>query len=170
MKCRIIFSVLLVFAITACAYPVERDSTGVIGVWQIKDLASKDGSGRMDSKPIPSLFIFTPHHYSMVWVGGTELQRTFAERWSPTDAEKIERYNSLVVNSGTYEIEDSTITVCPIVARVPEFMGGTLVFEYRVEDDILWLTMVNEYSYDGVQAPWVADNAGLILTLMRINQ
>lgn len=154
----------------ACEQPAARDPAGVAGVWQIKEIVSKDGSGPATQKPLPSLVIFTPRHYSMVWALGTESRRAFAERWNPTDAEKIERYNSFVVNSGTYEITDSTLTAHPIVARVPEFMGGTLVCEYRVEEDTLWLTMVDEYSYDGVQAPWVTSGGGLTLTLVRIDQ
>ena len=104
----------------------------------------------------------------MVWVFGAETQRCFAERWNPTDAEKIELFNSLVVNSGKYEIEGSTLTAHPIVARIPDFVGGKLICEYHIEKDTMRLKFVDEYSFDGVQAPWVK-SGGLILTLVRID-
>jgi hypothetical protein len=170
MKYGTVLSVLLALASVACDRPVARGPEGVVGVWQIKEIASQDGSEPFTNEPLPSIFIFTPHHYSMVWVLSEEPQRAFAERWKPTDAEKIERYNSFVVNSGTYEITESILTAHPIVARVPEFMGGRLVCEYRVEEDTLRLKLVDEYSYDGVQAPWVASGSGLILTLVRIDR
>jgi len=145
----------------------ESDSTGIVGVWQVKEVARQGDSEKIADKPVPSIFIFTPRYYSMVWVFGAEPRRPFAERWNPTDAEKIERFNSMVVNSGTYEINVSTLTAHPIVARIPDFMGGRLICEYHVENDIMQLKFVDEYSFDGVQAPWVA-SGGLVLTLVRI--
>jgi hypothetical protein len=144
----------------------EKSAREIVGVWQVKGIARQGDSGQMGDKPFPSIFIFTPRHYSMVWVFGVEPQQSFAERWNPTDAEKIERFNSMVVNSGTYEIEGSTLTAHPIVARIPDFMNGKLICEYHIENDIMQLKFVDEYSFDDVQAPWVA-SGGLILTLAR---
>jgi hypothetical protein len=95
--------------------------------------------------------------------------RAFKERWFPTDEEMIQRYGEIVVNSGTYRQADSTITARPVVSRVPEFMdGGTLLYEYRVLGDTLWLTSLDEYSYDGVQAPWAVAGNHVTLTLTRV--
>jgi hypothetical protein len=144
----------------------EKQAKGVVGVWQVKEIARQGGSGPIAAEPLPSVIIFTRSHYSMVWVFDTEPPRSFAEQWSPTDAEKIERFDSLVVNSGTYEIKGNRLTAHPIVARIPEFVGGKLICEYRVENDTMQLKFVDEYSYGGVQAPWVA-SGGLVLTLTR---
>lgn len=147
----------------------EREPKDVVGVWEVKEIALQNGSGPTADKPFPNIIMFTRHHYSMMWVLGAEPQRSFAERWNPTDAEKIERFDALVVNSGTYEIKGSTLTAHPIVARIPEFVGGTLICEYHLENDTMRLTFVDEYSYDGVQAPWVASGKRLMLTLVRID-
>lgn len=146
----------------------KKEAKGVVGVWQVKEIARQDSSGQIADKPLPSIIIFTPRHYSMVWVFGAELPRSFAERWSPTDAEKIERFNSLVVNSGTYEIEGNTLIAHPVIARIPDFMGGKLICEYHIEKETMRLKFVDEYSFDGVQAPWVK-SGGLILKLVRID-
>lgn len=165
-------AVLLAVAVAGigCRQPVAGDEKDVVGVWRIEELTRKDGSRLDEDGTSPSLLIFTEHHYSMVWASRLESQRAFAERWNPTDAEKIERYDSFVVNSGIYEIEDSTLTAYPIVARVPEFMGGALVCEYHVHQNTMRLEMVDEYSYDGVRAPWVERGDGLVLTLARIDR
>ena len=144
----------------------EKEAKGVVGVWQVKEIAGQSG-GEITDKPFPGIIIFTPRHYSMVWVFDAEPPRSFAERWTPTDAEKIERFDSLVVNSGTYEVRGSTLRAHPVVARIPEFVGGKLICEYQVENDTMRLKFVDEYSYDGVQAPWVA-RGGLVLTLTRM--
>jgi hypothetical protein len=145
----------------------ENDSRGIIGVWQVKEVARQGDSGTLADKPFPSIFIFTRRYYSMVWVFGAEPQRPFAERWNPTDAEKIERFNSMVVNSGTYKVKGNTLIAHPVVARIPDFMNGKLLCEYHIEEDTMRLEFVDEYSFDGVQAPWVA-SGGLVLTLARI--
>ena len=170
MKYGTCLFILLVFGFITCDRSVTRDPAGVVGVWQIKEITSQNINEPLANDSLPSLFIFTPHHYSMVWVSSEEPQRAFIERWKPTDEEKIRRYDSFVVNSGTYEVKDSYLTAYPIVARVPEFMGGKLVCEFQVEEDTLQLKLVDEYTYDGVQAPWVASGSGLILTLVRADR
>jgi hypothetical protein len=147
----------------------EKQTRDLVGVWQVKEIARQGGSGPITAKPLPSIIIFTSRHYSMMWVFDTDPTRSFAERWSPTDTEKIDRFDSLVVNSGIYEVEGSTLTAHPLVARIPEFVGGKLVCEYRIENDTMQLQFIDEYSYDGVQAPWVA-KGGLILTLIRVER
>ena len=147
----------------------EREAKGVVGVWQVKEIALQGDSGPIADKPFPNIIMFTRRHYSMMWVLGAETQRSFAQRWNPTNAEKIERFDALVVNSGTYEIKGSTLTAHPIVARIPEFVGGTLICEYHLKNNTIRLTFVDEYSYDGVQAPWVASGKRLMLTLVRID-
>ena len=145
---------------------MEKASTGVVGVWQVTDIRRQNVEGSMTDKPFPNLFIFTSRHYSMVWVLGPG--EPFAERWKPTDEEKIMRFDSLVVNAGTYEIEGITLTAHPMVARIPDFIGGKLICEFHIENDTLRLKFVDEYSFDGVQAPWVAQG-GLVLTLVRVS-
>ena len=129
--------------------------------------------GRMAPDQLPArrspAFSFS-HPVTTAWCGySVEPQRFFAERWNPTDTEKIRRFNSLVVNSGTYEIKGSILTAHPIVARIPEFVGGKLICEYRLENDTMRLAFIDEYSYDGIQAPWVTSGSGLILKLVRID-
>lgn len=165
-----LISILVLLPLISCNQPTTKAPTEIIGVWQIKEISSQSANQPLTTDSIPSLFIFTAHHYNMVWVLSEDPQRAFAERWNPTDAEKIKRYDSFVVNSGSYEIEESYLTAYPIVARVPEFMGGKLVCEFKVKEDTLRLKLVDEYTYDGVQAPWVASGDGLILELVRIDR
>jgi hypothetical protein len=140
---------------------------GVVGVWRVREMVRQGGEGKITDKPFPNIFIFTDRHYSMVWVLGPDAELPFADRWNPTEEEKIRRFDSLVVNSGTYEIKGSTLMAHPIVARIPDFVGGKLICEFLVEDSTMRLKFVDEYSFDGVQAPWIA-SGGLVLTLARI--
>jgi len=146
---------------------LEKGSMAVVGVWQVTEIRRQGAEGSMMTEPFPNLVIFTPRHYSMIWALGAG--DPFAERWKPTDEEKVRRFDSMVVNAGTYEIDGVTLTAHPTVARIPDFIGGKLICEFHVENDTLRLKFVDEYSFDGVQAPWVA-SGGLVLTLVRSGQ
>ncbi len=140
------------------------------GVWQIRSIATRDGSGPVIHDPLPSLFIFSGNHYSTMWMPGTEAQRAYSDRWKPTEAEKLARYDALVSSSGTYVIRGSTLSTYPIVARVPEFVGGKLAYELHLKGEMMQLTMIDEYSFDGVQAPWASAGGGFVLTLVPVKR
>lgn len=141
---------------------------GLMGVWAIHQIDYADGT--INADPEPSQAIFTAQNYSLLWIYPSTSLRSFEERWTPTDAEKIQRYGEIVVNSGTYELAgDSLIELRPVVSRVPGFMGGgTLLYEYSVVGDTLNLTSLDEYSYDGIQAPWAATGERVKLSLTRV--
>ncbi len=146
---------------------LENSPLGVWRVQQIERWSSADTA--VDSDPQPSQVIFTPSRYSITWIGGTNPINSYQERWTPTDAEKIQRYGEITVNAGTYETEgDSLMILRPMVARVPDFMGGMLISKYRVVGDTLWLASQDEYSFDGIQAPWVATDRRSMRKLLRV--
>jgi hypothetical protein len=143
---------------------------GLEGVWEVRELefTSSDGT-RINENPLPGQAMFSSAHYSLVWMPGDTAMRQFEARWTPTNAEKVRRYSEIVVNSGRYVRQGSTLTLWPSVSRVPEFMdGGRLLYEYRRSADTLWLTSLDEYSYDGVQAPWAAADDRVTLKLVRV--
>ncbi|UCF71158.1 MAG: lipocalin-like domain-containing protein [candidate division WOR-3 bacterium] len=144
--------------------PASKD---IVGVWRIIKIARQGSNRKITDKPFPNIFMFTPLHYCMAWVLNPNAEKPFAQRWNPTDEEKINRFDSMVINSGTYEIDGSVLTAHPIVARIPDFVGGKLICEYALEGNTMHLKFIDEYSFDGVQAPWVASD-GLVLTLERI--
>ena len=159
--------IIFLFILAACSQDELIQKSPLKGVWQVREITySQTGESYTDT--LSSIFIFTEKHYSMTWVEGSPELRVFKQRWHPTDAEKIECYNALVVNSGTYHLSDSLFTARPSAARVPDFIDGKLICSYNISKDILILEFVDEYSFDGVQAPWVNKNAGLKIKLRRI--
>lgn len=145
---------------SACSSPPDAAGrqAGLEGVWQVRELEfnSSDGT-RVNGDPLPGQAMFSSAHYSLIWMPGDSGLRQFEARWTPTDAEQVRRYGEIVVNSGHYVRQGSALTLWPSVSRVPEFMGGgRLLYQYRRRADTLWLTSLDEYSYDGVQAPWAA--------------
>jgi hypothetical protein len=170
MQRKAIKVLLILFVVLGCQ-PSESLRPDFIGVWEVQQLEFSSPTGtEINPTPQPGQAIFTRSHYSLTWMPGETGMRAFRERWIPTEAEMVQRYGEIVVNSGVYEMgEQGKVTLRPTVSRVPEFMrGGYLLYEYRVLGDTLWLTSLDEYSFDGVQAPWAASGNGVTLRLSRV--
>jgi len=84
----------------------------------------------------------------------------YAERWSPTDQEKLQRFGELIFNAGTYEVDGTRIKMRPMVAKDPDLIGGYIIFDYEWSGEKLILTWVDEYSSDGVQHPLIEQVGG----------
>jgi len=168
-----LFSMCLVATVAGAAAP---GGGAVVGVWKVVEIVNDQWTPEADPRmlrptkaPLPSQIIFTKSHYSTVWMPGTEALRAFAERWNATDEEKIRRYGEITVNTGTYSIEGDRIVIHPVVSRVPEFMGGTMVYGYKWSGERLVLTFLDEKTFDGVPAPWVEKSSGVMhLVLERV--
>lgn len=166
IRARSTLSVLLVFSlIPLSAFPDESIS----GVWRVAKI-EREYSASTNESPEPSQLMFTNSHYSIVWIPVEQGTHAFETRWQPTDQEKLQRYGEIVVNTGTYSVEGSRLRIVPIVARVPEFMGGYIDYEISWNGDNLVLTFMDEVTFDGVRAPWVAPRGGRQhLTLNRVD-
>ena len=159
--------VLMTLGLTQCA---TNSSNQLFGVWRIIEIQRiRSDTFTTNSSPLPSQAIFTPSHYSLVWMPGETAMRQFTTRWVPTEEEMIKRYGEIVVNSGTYTIDGEFLVLRPTVSRVPEFMGGgTLYYEFAIEEDRLILSSYDEYSYDGVQTPGAEQGNTVKLTLEKV--
>src|SRR5262245_15154119 len=107
---------LLVVAI-GLSQPAPKKKS-IEGVWKMVETVGTGQDAFKDSNPQPNLMIITRGHYSEMFVADDNPRKLF-QALPPTDAETVEAYNSFVANSGTYEINGNTITIHPIVAKVP---------------------------------------------------
>ncbi len=175
----VLFSLLL----AACQQPATQSASSaqtstdddqrenvLEGVWRIDQAQTVDSTGQTTNDyPQTNVVIFTAGHYSFVWTFGSETRPLAAERWNPTDAEKIEAYNSIIVNTGTYELTGSTLVTRPIAAKSQEYVGGGYSdYEYRVEGDTLYLTGTSLVSFDGVGLDFYSGGGRDNYTLVRI--
>ena len=75
--------------------------------------------------------------------------------FQPTPDEMVVQYETIIVNTGTYEISGSTVTFRPIIAKSPGFVGGQATAEFQVEGETLTLTFQTIVATDGTSAPGV---------------
>jgi len=139
-----------------CHFAPEHSEDQLQGVWKrIESRRSQGGEETVNTSLGQNLYIFTEGHYSIVSLRTSGPPAGYETPWQPSEEEKCARYDAFTVNSGVYEVSDSTVVIRPIVARAADFVGGTASYRYRIAGDTLWLRMVEEYSPEGIPAPWV---------------
>lgn len=154
------FSVL-----SACSQPESSEAAPpagpLQGVWSVVRIAS---AGPIIDPAQPGLYIFAEGHYSAVYAPGAEPRTKSAVSFMPTSDEMVAQYQSIIVNSGTYEIEGSSFTLRPMIAKSPGFVGGYLAGTFSLSGDTLVLRHEQLFDLDGVQLRDFAE----VLTLLRL--
>lgn len=121
----------------------------LVGVWSVTERTTGGEEPETISPARPGLYIFTEGHYSAVYVPGKDARKSSAKSFEPTDEEKVAQHDSLIVNTGTYSVEGDVITFKPIVAKIPEFMGGEAKSRFEIKDEVLTLEILSVRSADG---------------------
>lgn len=135
----------------------------LVGVWSLAAVDPGDGSPLIDPSQ-PGLYIFADEHYSAVFTPGPDVRTKATVSFQPTEEEMIEEYESIIVNAGTYEIDGSTVTFRPVIAKSPGFVGGRQSSRFSISGDTLVLNQDMLVAVDGVSPP----DFGGSLTLLRI--
>jgi len=157
MKKVFYISVLFLIAITFSSLTKEKIivENSVIGAWNMKSVnwITKDTTYRLDNIQ-PGIFIFTKNYYSIMWTPLEKPREPFKELSKPTNEEIIKGFRSVVFNSGTYTITDSTLTSTALIAKVPGFEGGKQFYRYQITEDTLNIKMFDETYPDGTKPKW----------------
>ena len=121
----------------------------LLGAWKQTEYSftSTDTSFTIKS-PQPSLHIFGTKYYSFMYVTGNEprsLMADDANRSTITDEQMRSIFMPFVANSGTYELDGTSLTTRPTVALWPNFMtGGSATYEYKIDGATLLLTRTSD--------------------------
>ncbi len=129
-------------------------------------LVFADGK-RIDVPTHESLFIFAEGYYSIGYAFGDAGSAPYAERWHPSDREKIDRFGSVIVNAGSYRLSGSQVEAHPLFAIAPEFVGGEGVFSFALVADTLELKWERSIAFDGLEYPSLGTVT--LLRLVRAN-
>ena len=124
-------------------------SSALQGAWTITEVSvTTPDTSWTEANPQPGLYIFLERHYSTLIVQGSEPREFLSD--DPTDAEFLAAFGPFIANSGTYEVSGTTLTVRPLVAKVPEAMSdNSFTYTYRVEGDTLRLTLSAAWAPEG---------------------
>ena len=160
-------AVLALIVTVACGQTPDTPPTPgnpLQGVWSLTAVDPGDGSAVIDPSQ-PGLYIFAEGYYSGVYAPGAEARVPSATPFQPTPEEMVAQYESIIVNTGTYEISGSTVTFWPVIAKSPGFVGGQATAEFQITGDALTLTLQSIVAADGTLLPEVLGS----MTLRRMN-
>ncbi len=121
------------------------------GVWSQTAVDPGDGSPVIDPAQ-PGLYIFVEGYYSAVFATGADPRVPAEIAFQPTPEEMVAQHESIIVNTGTYEISGSTVTFRPIIAKSPGFVGGESMAGFQIDGDELTLTTQTVVAADGTSA------------------
>ena len=164
MRCTCLALIIALIGIVGCTESTTPQSDQLHGVWRVAAMYLISADKETIEIPInESLIIFGDGYYSIAYAFGDEGFPTYAERWHPSDSEKVARYSSLIVNAGSYQINESHIYARPLFALAPEFIQGQAVFSFKFEQETLELIWEKSIAFDGLEYP----SAGTV-TLLRL--
>jgi len=167
LRPRLSLGVAVLITVVACQTPQSTESVSppneLYGVWSLVAIEPGDESPVVDPSQ-PGLYIFAERHYSAVFTLGGDARAKAAISFQPTPEEMVAQYETIIVNTGTYEISGDTVRFTPVLAKSPGFVGGYQVSAFRVEGDTLFLSQDEMVAVDGVSPP----DFGGTLTLVRV--
>jgi hypothetical protein len=151
-----------------CTEQPSRPSDPLNGAWRLAEMDWISGAGDTVSFATRESFVlFADGYYSIGYAFGSRSLTGYAERWHPTDEEKVARFGSIIVNSGSYRTLGSRIEAKPLFALAPEFVGGRAEFSFTLEGDTLALTWEKSIAFDGLEYP--SGGAVTLLRLVRVD-
>jgi hypothetical protein len=135
------------------------------GAWTVVEVQMIRSNGdNTVIKPQESLVLFARGYYSFTWTS----QQLSTPTWQLTDSNRVARFNSSLVNAGTYKVTNSLLVTHALFALAPKFVGGEATFRYESKGDTLILNGVNVLSADSVPLPFYENGGHIITTLVRV--
>jgi hypothetical protein len=116
------------------------------GAWKIvRTSLTTDERPSLVAYSQPSVVLFTARHYSLMYVEGNKAREMFRDPARPTEAEKLDAFDTFVGHSGTYSVADSIISMQIEISKSPNLMGTELRntfarFAYAMVGDTMRLT------------------------------
>ena len=157
-------AIVVVFGFPYVQAQAQEGATNPLqGVWSVTKLVAADGTTSDPAQP--GFVIFEQAHYSAVYTLGSDPRPLSKTAFAPTHEEMLAQYTRLIVNTGTYEVDGSVVSIKPLLAKSPEFIGGSATMKFQVDGDILTLTTLTTVAADGSTPP--GGGSG-VMTLRRL--
>jgi len=116
----------------------------VMGAWKVTEYTNPNQP--TITSPQPGLYIFSEKHYSAVRIQGTKPLPDYPSNDVATDAQKVQAFNAVYMNTGAYTISGNTLTTMPQVAKSGFAMapGRKTMYEFSISGNTLTLAQKPE--------------------------
>jgi hypothetical protein len=161
---KVILVVLTIITVSSFA---PKKKLSVEGAWTfVKVQTIRPDGTSATTIPKEGQAIFQKNHYSFCWTS----HHSTSHIWQLTDAEKLDRFNQSIINTGTYELKDSVLTTKATFAMSPMFTNGIAKFKCSFSGDTLVLRGLSVYSADNVAHPVYANGSYIVSKLLPVSR
>ena len=138
-----------------CAFAQNEDSHGIVGSWRLQKIVYHLPDKEVEVNPVQGgRWIFTSNRYALMYVPTTAPRAPFQVLAKPTDSEVLSGFQSVVFNSGSFELEGEKLVTTADIAKVPGFEGGRQFYQVNITGHQLVLRMVDEIYPDQTKPDW----------------
>jgi hypothetical protein len=148
----------LLISVSAASLTAQRQSAKLDGAWQTVrvEVVSPDSTYLPPLRR--GLLVISGQYYSQVW--GAPEQSGVQQASQPTTVEqKAARYDAVIANAGTLQVQDTLVTFTPTQAKSPRVIGTNAVRRYTLRGDTLRLVF---------SQPWAKDSTKSVRTTMTL--
>ena len=125
---RYVITALAVLVAAGTVSGQSGTTNPLVGAWKVESAQ-------------PGLYIFTKQHYSFARVQGDKPLPDYPSNDKASDADKVNVFNALYLNTGTYTVTGNTLATKAMVAKSKFAIGGTgNQYEFTVSGNALTLT------------------------------
>ena len=145
---KVVLAIIITLGVELLVNPaLVSAQSDLHGTWKIVEASGFNtiqGDWKVDTVQ-PSLYIFVDGYYSIIQVNGSESRPLMPEgtTWATMTEDQLRSVcssNAFTANSGTYEINGTSVTTRPSVAKWPNYMeGGSTTYSYGLDNGILSL-------------------------------
>lgn len=168
MKAKFVFfsGVVIALGLTTLLLGFRsKQKLSVDGVWSFVEVQTVKPNGTFTSVfPKEGIAIFSENYYSICWTSHV----SNAQTWQIADSTKLNRFNQSIINTGTFELEDSILITKATFAMNPKFANGLAKFKCSFMGDTLVLTGLSVYSSDNIPHPVYAGGSHIVNKLLKI--
>ncbi|MCU0340508.1 MAG: lipocalin-like domain-containing protein [Spirosomaceae bacterium] len=159
--------ILVGLAIITISSFTSKKKLSVDGAWTFVKVQTIRPDGSISTTiPKEGQAIFQKNHYSFCWTS----HNSTSHSWQLTDAEKLDRFNQSIINTGTYELKDSVLTTKASFAMSPMFSNGIAKFKCSFSGDTLVLRGLSVFSADNIAHPVYANGSYIVSKLLPVSR
>jgi len=133
----------------------EKNVERIKGSWVIQNIQYIYTDTTYEvSTPAPGIFMVSDARYIILYHPTDRPRTPFADFSNPSCDELKQAFQHLIFNTGTYHMTDDLFVAKPDIARVPGFEGAQQRYRYKLDGDVLSLTMFDETYPNGKKPEW----------------
>lgn len=133
----------------------QQSKNKLVGSWKVQEIQyiyadttyirKEEDHGR---------FLFSMKNYTLMYNPRMQKRTPFQDLSKPSTDEIVKAFQTIVFNTGNYQIDKNIITTTPDIAKVPGFESGKQYYKIAFNNDFLELIMFDETYPNGNKPTW----------------